>query len=130
MVLRKERYKMINNGIKKIIEENALGLATADKSGSPHNIAASYAKVISKNQLIISDNYLQETIENIKENPNVALVVWNADWKENCFGYELKSKAEYFREGKWVDFIKKMPANQEEPCKGAILITINKIKAL
>jgi predicted pyridoxine 5'-phosphate oxidase superfamily flavin-nucleotide-binding protein len=113
-----------------MIEENALGLATIDKSGNPHNIAVGYVKVISENQLLISDNWLQETIENIKSNPNVALVVWNNDWKKNCVGYELKGRVEYFTSGKWIEIIKKIPINKGEPCKGAILITINKIKSL
>lgn len=121
---------MINEGMKKMIEENALGLATIDKNGTPHNIAVGYVKVISKNQLLITANYLQETIENIRKNPNVSLVVWNADWKENCVGYELKGKAEYFTLGKWVEVIKKIPENKGEPCKGAILVTINKVKVL
>lgn len=121
---------MINEGIKKMIEENALALATTDKSGNPHNIAIGYVKVISKNQLVVSNNYLVESINNIKINPNVSLVVWARNWEENCIGYELKGKAEYFTSGKWLDFIKKIPINQGEPCKGAILITLNKIKPL
>ena len=121
---------MINEGIKNMIEENACGLATTDKSGNPHNIAVGYVKVISTNQLVVSDNWLNETIANIKHNPNVALVVWHSDWKKTCAGYELKGKAEHFTTGKWVDLIKKIPINKGEPCKGAILITINKIKSL
>ena len=121
---------MINEGMKKMIEENALGLATIDGEGKPHNIAVAYVKVISKEELVVSDNYLNETINNIKKNPSVSLVVWDKNWKENCIGYELKGKAEYFTTGKWIDFIKKIPINKGEPCKGAILIKINKTKAL
>ena len=121
---------MINEGIKNMIENNALGLATIDNEGNPHNIAVAYVKVISKNQIIISDNYLKETLENIKVNNNVSLVVWAEKWKEACMGYELKGKAEYFTSGKWLEFIKKIPVNKDEPCKGAILITLNKIKPL
>ncbi len=121
---------MINEGMKKMIEANALGLATADETGNPHNIAVAYVKVISKNQLIISDNHLVETIANIKKNPNVSLVVWAKNWEKNCIGYELKGKAEYFTSGKWIEFIKKIPINEGEPCKGAIMITINKVKVL
>jgi len=75
---------MINQGIKKIIEENALALATIDKQNNPHNIAVGYVQVLSDKELLISDNYLQETIINIKSNPNVSLVVWASNWKENC----------------------------------------------
>ncbi|MFA7707614.1 MAG: pyridoxamine 5'-phosphate oxidase family protein [Candidatus Pacearchaeota archaeon] len=120
----------INQGIKNIIESNAMGFATTDKNGNPHNIAVGFAKVISKDEIIITNNYLNETINNISKNNNVSLVVWQRDWEENCVGYELKGTAQYFTSGKWADFIKKIPINKEEPCKGAILIKINKIKHL
>ena len=120
----------INEGIKYLIENNAMGLASTDKAGNPHNIAVGYVNVVSKNQLLISNNYISETIENIKNNPNVSLVVWARSWEKTCVGYELQGKAEYFTSGKWHDFMKKLPINQGEPCKGAILITINKIKSL
>jgi len=122
--------ELINEGMKNIIEKNALGIASIDKSGNPHNIALGYIKVVSSNQLLVSDNYIIETIENIKKNPNVALVVWTRNWEEQCIGYELKGKAEYFTGGKWLESIKKIPENKDAPCKGAILITINKIKVL
>jgi predicted pyridoxine 5'-phosphate oxidase superfamily flavin-nucleotide-binding protein len=121
---------MINEGIKKMIERNAMGLATIDEKGNPHNIAVGYAKVVSRNRIVISNNYLVETIENIKKNPNVSLVVWTEKWKEACMGYELKGKADYFTSGQWLDFIKELPINKGEPCNGAILVTINKIKPL
>ena len=120
----------INKGMKKLIEENALGLATINEKGEPHNIAVGFVKVISKNQLLISNNCFVETIENIKKNPNVSLVVWNRNWEKNCIGYEFKGKAEEFTLGKWVGEIKKIPENKGEPCKSAIVVTINKIKLL
>lgn len=122
--------KMINLRIKKIIEENALGLSSVDKNGNPHNIAVGYVQVVSGDKLVITNNFLVETIENIKSNPNVALVVWNKNWKENCIGYELKGEAEYLTSGKEVELIKKLPINKGEPCKGAIIVKVNKIKSL
>jgi len=122
--------KLINEGIKNIIENNALGIASIDKSGNPHNIALGYVRVVSSNHLLVSDNYLVETVDNIRKNPNVALVVWTRNWEKSCIGYELKGKAEYFTSGKWLETIKKIPENKRAPCKGAILITINKIKVL
>lgn len=120
----------INEGIKNMVENNALGFASVDELGNPHNIAVAFVKVVSDNELVVSDNCLNETIENIKRNPNISLVVWAKDWEENCIGYELKGVAEYFIDGKWIEFIKKIPINEGEPCKGAILIKVNKIKVL
>ncbi len=45
-------------------------------------------------------------------------------------GYELRGTAEYITEGKWYEIVKRIPENESEPCKGAILVTINKIKKL
>ena len=121
----------INEGMKKMINESLImALATVNKKGEPHNIAVGFVQIISKNQLLISDNWIVESIENIKMNPNISLVVWDKNWEEACVGYEFRGKAEYFTSGKWVEEIKKLPINKGEPCKGAILVTINKIKIL
>ena len=120
----------INEELKKLIEENALAFATIDEKENPHCIAVAFVKVVSKNQILVTDNYMVETVKNIQQNPNAALSVWNKDWKENCVGYELRGTAEYFTSGKWYEMIKQIPENKEEPCKGAVLITINKIKKL
>ena len=120
----------INEGIKNMIENNALGFATIGSDGSPHNIAVGSVKVVSDNELVVSDNFLEETVKNIKANSEVSLVVWARNWEENCIGYELKGTAEYFTEGKWIEFIKKIPINDREPCKGVILVKVNKIKVL
>ena len=102
----------INEGMKKMIEENALALATINEKGEPHNIAIGFVKVISKNQLLISNNWFVETANNIKKNPNVSLAVWARNWEENCIGYEFKGRAEEFTSGKWLEEIKKIPINE------------------
>lgn len=118
----------INNELKQLIEENALAFATTDENGNPHCIAVGDVKVVSKNQILIGDNYLVETLKNIKRNPDIALVVWNKDWKKECIGYELKGTIEYFTSGKWHKMVKEI--HKGFPAKGAILVTINKIKDL
>ena len=120
----------INSGIKKLIEKNALALATIDENGNPHCISVGYPKVVSKNQIVLSVIYIVETIKNIERNNNVALVVWNKNWEEVCEGYELKGKAEYFTSGKWKEFVDNLPENKNESAKGTILITVDKIKKL
>lgn len=121
----------INEQMKKLIEENALAVATVDGNNEPHCIAVGFAKIISANQVLITDNYMVQTTKNIKQNSNIALSTWNKDWEgEECVGYELKGKAEYFNEGKWIEEVKKIPENEGMPCKGAILVTVEKIKKL
>ena len=51
---------MLSLGQKKLIETNALGLATIGKNGKPHNIAVAYVKVEGDN--IIISNYSHSRI--------------------------------------------------------------------
>jgi predicted pyridoxine 5'-phosphate oxidase superfamily flavin-nucleotide-binding protein len=116
---------MILDNIKKIIEENPIALATLDKN-KPNVIAVASVKLISKDSIIITDNYMKQTKDNLKNNPDVCLAVWNSQGE----GYKLIGTAEYFESGKWLDYIKKIPENKGLSAKGAILIKINKIIGL
>lgn len=110
--------------IKEIIENNPTAFATINEN-RPYVIAVAYVKV-KDGKLIITDNYMKTTIENIKKNNNISLVVWNKKWE----GYQVNGEAEYFNSGKYYDFVKSIKENKEEPCKGAIVIKINNIKKL
>ena len=118
----------VQNELKKLLEKEAIAFSTADKKGNPHVIAVGFVKVISKDEILITANYMNETINNLKQNKNVALAIWCRNWEKECIGYELKGEANYFNSGKYLDIIKKIPENQEMPAKGAILVKINKIK--
>lgn len=120
----------ISPDIKNLIEQNAIAVATVDEMGDPHCITVVFVKVVSENQVLITDNYMVKTIENIQRKPSIALAVWDKNWEEKCVGYGLKGTTEYFTDGKWHEMVKNLPGNKGEPCKGAILVTINKIKKL
>lgn len=109
--------------IKKLIEGNPVAFATVNNVGKPNVIVVAYVKVVSKNQILITDNYMKQTKENLMINNNVCLAVWDKNWE----GYKLIGKVKYFVTGKWKKFIEKMPENKGLPAKGAILITVSKI---
>jgi len=109
--------------IKKTIEKNPIALSTISREGKPYVIAVASVKV-KDDKIIITDNYMGKTIENLKNSSDVSLVVWNKDWK----GYNIQGKAEYFDNGAYLDFVKSLKENENEPCKGAIVIEINEIK--
>jgi predicted pyridoxine 5'-phosphate oxidase superfamily flavin-nucleotide-binding protein len=109
--------------IKKIIEKNPVALSTVSREGKPYVIAVASVKV-KDDKIIITDNYMGRTINNLKNYPNVSLVVWNKDWK----GYNIQGRAEYYDKGTFLDFVKALKENKKEPCKGAIVIEINHIK--
>jgi len=90
----------INSETQKLIEENSLAFATVDEIGKPNVIAVAYVKVVSENQILITDNYMKQTKENLKKNKNVCLAVWNKEWN----GMKLVGTAEYFTKWKMEDF--------------------------
>lgn len=114
---------MINEEAKKIIEENPVAFATVDKNNKPNVIGVAYVKVIDKDKILITDNYMKQTKENLANNKNVCLAVWNKEW----YGYKLIGTAEYSNSGKWLDFAKKMPENKNLSAKGAIVIKLSNI---
>ncbi len=113
----------INSETKKLIEENPLALGTIDNTYKPNVIAVACVKVVSQNQILITDNYMKQTKENLDKNNNVCLAVWDKEWS----GVKLIGSIEYFTSGKWKEFVEKMPDNNGLPAKGAILVTISEL---
>lgn len=120
----------INDQQKQLIENNVVAVATVDEGNKPHCIAIAAVKVISPNQVIMTNNYMNQTPKNIQCNNTVAFVVWNKDWENDCIGYEFIGSAEYFCNGNWLNEVKKMKDNEGLPAQGAIVVTIQKIKQL
>ncbi|MFC1750107.1 pyridoxamine 5'-phosphate oxidase family protein [Pseudomonadota bacterium] len=105
---------------KELIEQNAVVIATKDKK--VHQIVVIYVKVVEE-KIIITDNYMKKTIENIKKNPDVNLLIFDRRWPEDKFkSEEIHGKAEYYTEGKWLDLVKKLPENADMPCKGVLVV--------
>jgi predicted pyridoxine 5'-phosphate oxidase superfamily flavin-nucleotide-binding protein len=118
---------MITEELKALIEESILAVASASRSSEPNVIAVGAVKVVSDNQLLLTDNYMSITKKNLEANSQVCLALWSTDGEE---GYKLKGTAQYFSSGKWLDMVKRMPENDELPAKGAILVTLTEITPL
>ena len=113
--------------LKKIIENNDLALATVDLSNKPNVVFVCCAKVVSKNQILITDNYMHKTKQNILENKNISIAVSDTKLEK---GYQLKGIANYYSSGKWLTAVKEFKENKNFPAKGAVLITIKEIIVL
>ncbi|MBU0907839.1 MAG: pyridoxamine 5'-phosphate oxidase family protein [Nanoarchaeota archaeon] len=111
--------------IKKIIEENPVAVATVKEGNKPHVIAVACVK-IENEKIIITNNYMKTTVENIQKNPRVSLAVWDKDWN----GYRIDGSAEYHEKGEYYDLVKSIEENKKHPCKGAIVIKISEVKKL
>ena len=111
------------NRIKSLIESNPAALATITPDNKPNAIGVAYVKVVSDDEVLITDNYMGQTIKDLSQNNNVCLVTWD----ENMRGCKLIGEAEYFTEGKWKKYVEEMEENKGLPAKGAILIKVSKI---
>lgn len=113
----------IYNEVRDLVEKNPIALATVMSDGRPNVIGVAYVKVVDRNHLLVTDNYMNQTIKDISNNPNVAIVVWDKEMN----GYKLIGKCEYLTSGKWVEKVKSLPENKGMPVKGAILVTVDGI---
>ena len=116
----------IDSDVKKIIENNIIAFSTINKSNKPNVIAIAYAKVISNNQILVTDNFMKQTKENLVLNNNICLAVWDKNWN----GYKISGTAQYFIDGQWKKYIENMSKNKGLPTKGAILINISELNKL
>ena len=107
--------------IKKKIEHATVALATVTKKGEPHNVILE-VNSIKEGKVVITDNYMKTTAENIKNNPCVQLVFW-----EGGHGWRVCGKAKYYDSGKWLKYVKSLKENKEHPSKGAVVIDIGYI---
>ncbi len=110
--------------IKEQLENAVIAFATVTSQSKPHNIAIMYAKV-KDNQVVITDNYMGSTIENVKQNSAVSLVFWEGE-----DGWRIDGDALYFDSGEWLNYVKSLEENEGLPAKGAIVIKVNSISEL
>jgi len=110
--------------IKDKLEKAIIAVATVNSNNTPHNTPIMYAKV-KDDKVVITNNYMKTTIDNIKNNPQVSLVFWEGEK-----GWRIDGKAEHYDSGEWFDFVKSLDENKEFSPRGAIIIEVNEIKEL
>jgi len=109
--------------LKNKLESSTLAVSTI-KNNKPHTIFILYPKIVG-NQIIITNNYMQTTIENINNNPNICLAFYEGEK-----GWRINGKAKHYESGKWLEFVKKLEENKGFSPKGALVIDIEEIKEL
>lgn len=80
-------------------------LATATGDGTPNAVPVGAKKIINRETIVISDQFFNKTLSNIKTNPKVAITFW-----DGFEGYQLKgtvtieTTGERFEEmARWVE---------------------------
>ena len=112
------------NDLKELIESSVLAFATCSFDSQPNVIAVGFVKVISDNEILITDNFMNKTAINLKQNEKTSLAFWSKDGES---GYQIKGHAQYLTSGLYKDMIDKMPENQNYGHKAAVLVTVTEI---
>jgi hypothetical protein len=115
----------INNEMKKLLEDtNIWVLATADTNGIPNAVPILFTKLMENNRLLLVDNFMKKTVDNIGSNPNVSISVW-----QDTIGYQFKGQATIETSGPNFEIGKKVLQSKEPKLtpKGIVLVTVDSI---
>ena len=106
-------------------------LATATADGAPNAVPVGAKKIIDDETVLISDQFFNKTLANLKANPKVAVSFW-----EGHEGYQIKGSATIETSGqrfeetaKWIEELGNKVGSPLKS-KGAVIIQIDEIYAL
>ncbi len=106
----------------------AVALGTTTSAGIPNVVPVGAKKIIDDETILISDQFLNKTLANMKSNPKVSVTYW-----EGHEGYQLKGTVtiettgkRYEETAKWIE---EMGAKAGFPLKskGAVILKIEEI---
>ncbi len=117
----------MDKNLLKLLKTEAVALATVNSEGVVNQAAVAGVK-FREDKFLITDIYLGVTVENIKVNGQVSLLVWARDWEDSCISFTVKGKAYYLETGEEVEFVKNLEENKDEDMKGVIVISPIDIK--
>jgi len=119
----------MNQRIKEIFEkQEAIVLATATKDGIPNVVPVTAKKIIDDETILISDQFFNKTLNNMRANPRVAITIW-----DKLEGYQIKgtvtieTTGQRFEEtAKWIEEMGKS-LNLPLKSKGAVILKVTEI---
>ncbi|NQT73800.1 MAG: pyridoxamine 5'-phosphate oxidase family protein [Chloroflexi bacterium] len=106
-------------------------LSTATVDGIPNAVPVGAKKILDAETILISNQYLNKTLANMKANPKVGLTFW-----QEREGYQLKGTATVETTGRrfeeTVQWIEELSAKVGRPLKskGAVILQIEEIYSI
>jgi predicted pyridoxine 5'-phosphate oxidase superfamily flavin-nucleotide-binding protein len=119
---------VIPEHVKKFFEKiPVIAFSTTDKKGMPNVIAIASKKLVDDNKIWIIDSFFDKTKENILQNNNVSLCMW-----EGLEGYQLKGLATYHNNDKIFDQAKIWIQNikPNKSVKGVVNINVTEVYSI
>ncbi len=119
----------VTQEMKDVIEKTrGWAFATSTKDGMPNVVPIHFVRLISDDEVMFVDVFMKKTAENIKQNPNVALSVWDWDATPRK-GYQFKGEARIETSGKlFEEGVSLVKAEKPElEVKGVVIVKVKSI---
>lgn len=114
-----------------VTEAKIFMLATADKNGNPNSVPMGMAKILSDDEFMLYDFYMNKTKNNIKANPRVAVSFLSTKRRA---GYQLKGNASIEPSGKNFDEAKRWLTDtrhsKADILKAVVVIKVDEIYSI
>jgi predicted pyridoxine 5'-phosphate oxidase superfamily flavin-nucleotide-binding protein len=117
----------LNSAVKTALEQADLyPLATASKSGLPNVVPVKFILIENDDELWLVDNFMDKTLSNLKQNPQVALNILIPDQN---ISYQIKGKTKIETTGdkyqKMRDIVLKI--KPDAPAKGLVIMQVTEV---
>lgn len=101
-------------------------IATASKTGEPNVVPIGMAILMDPETIWIGNQFFQQTLKNVKENPRVSLLVWTAG-VPGCL--KVKGDIKVIESGPDYEKMKVMVKERKPTleCKGLLLMKITEV---
>lgn len=116
----KEMIEAINNDL--------VFVATVNRAGIPNVVPIGFARPLDENTILIADNFMKKTRENLEANPKISFVTKDST---KC-PYQFKGSVEIFTEGKYFDTVTEWGQNAMTKLspKDAVLVKVEEIYSI
>ena len=110
------------------LEKDLVFLATASPDGVPNVVPIGFARPIDEDTILIADNYMNKTRQNLEKNPRISLVTKDAT---KC-PFQFKGTVEIFESGKYFDIVTEWGQNAMTKLtpKAAVLMKVEEIYSI
>ena len=118
---------VIPNEVKKLFEKQPIvTFSTSDKQGNPNAVPIFWKRIINDEAILLVDNYMKMSKENLLGNSSVCLAFWDSETHE---AYKIKGNATYHTEGSVYEQGKSFIQSQkpEATPKGIVEIKVTEV---
>jgi len=101
-------------------------VATASKKGIPNVAPIAFVVLVKDDTIWLADNFMQKTLSNVRENPHIAIYLYDSDSKK-CF--QVKGSIDVKTSGEDYEKMRKMVLEKKPglPAKSLLIMKITEV---